>query len=416
MPRLSLCLVAILFCHPGEVCGQSTGESGDPPTRWNEYRGARFDLLFGAGALLDLGAYTQDAGSRSLVGDHEDLERGEIRAVRAFVAGEIRIPHPVGYMIGGAYRAFDQGFDTDTDEVFTWFDVQVFTPIPRVGVLTVGKMKEPISLAREMSLAWEELLERPMHLDAFLPSRNIGVRLANTHGDGRLRWAVGAYNAWLEQEGVGFSEMSRQGILRASGLPVSRPDHREWLHLGLGFRYSDARLGYVQFGTSPEAFPLPRYVDTERVSADHAATWNFEAAWSRGPWWLSGEFTQVGVAAVDGVDPTFRGGHLSAVWAVTGEHRRYRPDAGVVDRAEPRASVHEGGWGLLELAVRASWVDMTDGTIDGGEALRWSVGANWYPTADTRVSATWGLVDLERAGTTGRTGILQARWMILMGP
>jgi phosphate-selective porin OprO/OprP len=70
---------------------------------------------------------------------------------------------------------------------------------------------------------------------------------------------------------------------------------------------------------------------------------------------------------------------------------------------------------LLELAVRGSWLDLTDGAIDGGEAVRWTVGANWYPTADTRISATWGLVDLERSGATGRTGIFQARWMILMG-
>jgi phosphate-selective porin OprO/OprP len=388
-----------------------------PPTEapWNAYQSEQLDLLFGAGVLLDVGSYTQNDDSRELFGDHEELERGEIRAVRAFLGGTVRLPHPVGFTVGGAYRAFDQGFESTTDEVWTWFDVNLFTAVGPLGTLRLGKMKEPISLEREMSLAQGALMERPMHLDAFLPSRNVGLRLDRTHLDGRLTWAVGVFNAFLDLDDVDFNEASNQVIGRVSGLPIYRPDDEEYLHLGLGLRYSDAGLGLVRFRSSPEVFPLPKYVDTGEVEADGARWVSLEAGWGRGPVWLASEFTHVAVDGVDEGSPVFRGGHATLTWALTGEHRPYRLGRGIVGPAIPAHPVGDG-WGLVELAVRGSWVDLSDGEVDGGESVRGSLGVNWYPTPASRVTVSGGLVQTERAGRTAQTGVVQARWQLLMGP
>ncbi len=386
----------------------------DSAAPWHSYRSERFDLLLGAGVLLDVGSYTQNDDSRELYGDHEELERGEIRAVRAFVGGTVRLPHPVGFVVGGAYRAFDQGFESTTDEVWTWFDVSLFTRVGPLGTLRLGKMKEPISLEREMSLAQGALMERPMHLDAFLPSRNVGLRLDRTHLDGRLTWAVGVFNAFLDLDDVDFSEASNQVIGRVSGVPIYRPEDQEYLHLGLGLRYSDVRRGLVRFRSSPEAFPLPKYVDTDEVEADGARWLSLEAGWGRGPVWLASEFTHVAVDDVADRSPAFLGGHATLTWAVTGEHRTYRLGRGIVGAAVPRRPVGDG-WGLLELAIRGSWVDLADGEVDGGEAIRGSIGVNWYPTDASRVSVSGGLVQTERSGRSARTGVVQARWQLLMG-
>lgn len=381
---------------------------------WLAYEGSKFSVVFVGGVLLDGTVYSQDQASLAQVGDLQPLESAEVRAVRFGVAGLIKFKQPWSYVVAGAYRAFDQGFNTDTSATFTLFDLALGIPIAPVGLLTVGKMKEPFSQHRLMSLAWQQFMERSVGLDALLPARNVGVTLSNTALDSRATWSAGYFNSWLETN-VSFGESSQQIIGRVTGLPIAGPEGASLVHFGLSGRYSDTRLGFVQFRASPEAFFAPSFVDTDTVPADGAVWLGLEGAWRKGPFWIQGEYVGTWVNAPAGADPRFHAAFVSAGWIVTGETRGYDRGRGVFRRLAPRRKATAGGLGLWEIVARYSRVDLTDQSVQGGELDRVSVGVNWYPTADSRVAVTYGRATLDRFGLVGHTHIFQLRLQLLIG-
>ncbi len=397
----------VLF--PTTVYAQET-----PQHPWYQYHGDGFSAGFVGGVLLDATGYRQDHESRQQVGDlRGEYEKGEVRAIRLGVIGQIKFAQPWNYVFAGAYRAFDQGFNTNTDAVFTIFDLAVSVPLGRVGRMTVGKMKEPISLERLMSLAFEQFMERPVALDALFPARNVGITLGNAAWNERMTWRVGWFNPWLDQ-GTSFKNNSNQFIGRVTGLVYQGTDGNDAVHLGAGFRYSDTRLGIVRFQSTPEAFFAPKFVDTEDIPAGGTSWYSLEASWLRGPLWVASEGTYTSVNSSQYQDPQFWGAHVSAGWLLTGESRGYRANRAVAGRVIPKQNVNAGGLGAWELVGRYSRVDLTDGLANGGELDRISGGINWYPTKDSRLTFQYGFITLDRSGLTGHTHAFQLRWQLLM--
>ena len=391
--------------------GQSTGAPSQP---WLAYSGSAFSVAFGGAALLEVPAFSQDAASIQQVGDLTSFETGEIRALRIGIGGTINFKRPWRYIFAGAYRAFDQGFNTDTSQVFTIFDVALAVPIGDLGTITVGKMKEPISLVRLTPLSWYPLAERPAHLDAMLPARNIGVTFSSVLFDRRATLTVGYFNPWLDLE-VPFSESNNQVIGRATWLPVSQPDARRFVHLGAGARYSDTKIGYAQFRVGPESFFAPKFVDTDSIPADHMLTVGLEASAILGPVWLNSEYLQSRVSSPVSGDPRFHGFHLNAAWLVTGESHGYDRTRAVVQRVRPRHNATDGGIGAIEVTAQWSRVDLTSGSIEGGVMDRVSTSVNWYPTANSRLEANYGYAILDRFELVGHTHTFQLRLTLLMG-
>ena len=48
-----------------------------------------------------------------------------------------------------------------------------------------------------------------------------------------------------------------------------------------------------------------------------------------------------------------------------------------------------GGDGAIELAARASWVELNDGPVRGGSMLDLELGVNWYLQPTTRLMLHW---------------------------
>jgi phosphate-selective porin OprO/OprP len=380
--------------------------------KWNKFETKPVSGLFIGAVLLDRQFWlSQDGASEDQVGDLSDFEGGEIRVLRAGVVGTLNFKRPWSYTVFAGSNTFDKGFDVDTTDEFAVFDYRLDIPLPADLMLSVGKQKEPISMERLMGLAYWPMQERSAVADALLPARNHGVVLSGTGGEW-FTWAGGAFNNWIDS-GESFGDTSSQLVGRVTWVPAVSEDESNLLHLGLGLRYSDAKQP-IRGRTEPEFNNAPLYVDTGPLSADDVMTYNLEAYWRKGPWWVGFEYIGSDVASPESGDPTFNGYHLTASWAVTGETRAYRKRSGVFDPLPVSRPVNQGGWGALELALRYSRLDLTDGAVDGGEMDILSLGAIWWLSRSAHFAVNYRHVTLDREGIQGTSSGINARILLML--
>jgi phosphate-selective porin OprO/OprP len=401
---------------PEELAEEATpgaSETAAPQLPWTMYNGKKVSALFIGGVVLDFQLYDQNAESLEQVGNLSEFEEGQVRGIRLGVTGTFKVKKPVTYTIAGATRAWDLGFDTDRTEDFTIFDLALGFQT-KIGTITLGKQKEPISMERMMGLNQLQLMERPMHLDALLPSRNTGITLANGKPLRRYAWKLGVFNTGLEP-GRSLNETSTQFVGRLTGVAYESEDQRHLLHLGLGVRYSNLKPGVARGRSGPETFFAPDFVDTSEFPAEDARYLAFEASWRKSSVWINTEYVSAWIDSAETMDPQFEGFHISGLWAVTGETRIYDHRRGVFTGAIPRRSAKAGGLGLIEIAVRFSGLDLTDGLIEGGEIRRATFGVNYYPIVSSRFQLEYGRIELDRFGFVGQTNVFAFRWMFMVG-
>ena len=92
-------------------------------------------------------------------------------------------------------------------------------------------------------------------------------------------------------------------------------------------------------------------------------------------------------------DPFFYSGFVGASHFLTGEHRTFnREDGHYVSSFKPSSPFGFGhaGAGAWEVSGRYSYVDLTDGAVDGGVMSRLTGAISWYPEEHWRVSSTTG--------------------------
>lgn len=382
-------------------------------TQWNKWETSHVSGIFAGGVVLDRQNWvSQDDASKPQLGDLEDFDGGEIRGLRFGVVGTLNFETPWVYTIFAATNAFDKGFDIETTDDFTFFDYRLDIPVFRGTTLSIGKQKEPISMERLMSLTALPMQERTSVSDALLPSRNVGAVLNGAGVGERMTWAGGVFNDWIETGGS-FGNSATQVIGRVTWLPFISDDESNLLHLGLGLRYTNAEEG-IRFGTEPEFNQAPDFVDTGVFAANSSTTYNIEASWRKGPFWVAGEYVNTAVDSPNFGDPNFGGYHLTGSWALTGEMRTYNRRSGLLSNVPVAQSVYQGGWGTWELGVRWSELDLTDGLIDGGEMEILSVGVNWWLTPVFGVSANVRHISLDRAGISSDSVGFMSRLVLLL--
>jgi len=377
------------------------------------------------GVVLDSSAFSQDESSIAHVGDLDAFHRGEVRGIRVGAGGTINFEKPWVWIVAGATRAWDQGFDVsdkDNDETFTFFDYSLSIPLwGEFGRVAIGKMKEPMSMERLMGMVFEQTMERPMHLDALMPSRNTGITLHDVILDKRMTLTAGVFNNWFEQNNTSFSEMSTQYVGRVTGIAYEDKEALRLLHLGASYRYSDGKLGIAHYRVGPEQSFVGPWLDTGVLDIEDTNTYNLEISYLDGPLWLAAEYTNVAVGAPALGDPNFSGYHVAANYIVTGEHRGYNYRTGLVRRVIPKHDFTHGGWGALELSLRYSTLDLTDGLVAGGEMDITSVGLIWHAQKESQFHLQYSRANLNSLDFATRTmpmqsdtDIVQFRWVYLL--
>ncbi|OUR82569.1 hypothetical protein A9Q75_05870 [Colwellia psychrerythraea] len=364
-------------------------------TDWIKFDNDYFStVLIGALALDRQSWESQDEASLAQVGDLQDFDGGEIRALRFGLAGAIKFDKPWIYMITGATNTFDKGFDTNTTDNVSFMDWRLDIPTFYNTTLSIGKQKEPISMARLMSMTFLPMQERAVVSDALLPSRNFGVVLSGYALNQTLTWAGGVFNNWLEDDGS-ISDNSTELVGRTTWLPYLSEDETELIHLAFGLRYSDAKEG-LRYASEPEFNKSATFVDTGEIDADSSFAYNLEASWRKGPVWVIGEYTKNKVAADDLQNPELSGYYISAVLSLTGEMREYNKRSGSFSPLLVARSVEQGGWGALEVSTRWSVFDGSDGGLAAGDTSIFSVGLAWWLTPKFNINFNYRWVELDR--------------------
>ena len=116
-----------------------------------------------------------------------------------------------------------------------------------------------------------------------------------------------------------------------------------------------------------------------------------EAALVEGPFSIQGEFIRaqtLGSSATE--DNVFDGWYVYGSWLPFGDQRPYRESEGLFGRVKPR-NEH----GALELVLRYSRLDLTDGSTRGGIERNITCGANWYFGPSVRILSSLGLVSTD---------------------
>ncbi len=362
---------------------------------WNVYSNDYFSSLFvGAIALDRQKWFYQDAESELQVGDNSLFDGGEIRALRFGVGGALKFDSPWMYTIAGATNSFDKGFDTNTSDNVTFFDWRLDIPTAFNTTLSIGKQKEPISMERLMGMVFLPNQERSVVSDALLPSRNVGVVLSGRNKANTVTWAGGIFNDWLDDDGS-IDENSTQFVARSTWLPYESEDESELIHLGFGYRYSNGKEE-MRFASSPEFNLSPNYIDTGAIDAEKMSTYNYEASWRSGPYWISSEYINTNIDAPSLNTPSLSGYHVSAAWAITGEMRAYNKRSGTFSPLPVARSVEQSGLGAWELTSRWSVFDGNNGGISAGKTKIFSVGVFWWLTAKLNLSFNYRHIDLDR--------------------
>ncbi|MCD6213216.1 MAG: hypothetical protein J7J02_09590 [Sulfurovum sp.] len=389
---------------------------------WNALTTKWINMRAAAIIALDKSQFYQDDKSLNHVGDMGHYDKVDVRGVRLGAIGTINFDKAWTYAVMLSINSLRRDFDNDLEDKITLYDAVVGIPVwGEYGRMQIGKMKEPISMERIMGLVFEQTMERPMHLDALLPSRNIGIDFSDMIFNQRLTWKIGVFNDWMEDDQLSFSESNQQLVARVTAVAYEDKGKERLLHLGAAYRYEDVREGTVRYEVGSEQWFIDPWLDTGSFSADATNTYNLEMSYLDGPLWIASEYTSTSVDSPQFANPTFSGYHVAANYFLTGEHRGYNKRRGIVRRITPVLDFTKGGWGAVEISARYSSVDLTDKAIEGGNMQITSLGLIWHPRRDIQFHMQWSRAYLDRPDmetgivpTKSDTDILQFRWVMVI--
>lgn len=379
-------------------------------SKWNRFESTYVSGIGVAALMLDRQYWNgQDNDNKLQVGNVNNFEGGEIRALRIGGVGTINFEQPWVWALFAASNAFDKGYDSRDDDDWVIYDMRLDIPLWQKASFSIGKQKEPISMERLMTLPNLPQQERAASSDAFLPSRNVGVVMAGNLLDERMTLAGGLFNNWLDKDQPdNFSDNSSQFVSRITWVPWQSANESTLLHLGGAYRYSNARES-ARAKTEPEFDQSPVFVDTGPLEGDRYDIYQSELSLRSGPFWLHSEYlrTETSNGAIG--DPGFSGYHITASWIATGEVRQYNRRAGIFNKVPVARSVNQNGWGAWEFSTRYSHLDLSEQAIEGGDMDIWSIGANWWLTPYMNVNANYRYIILEKNGATGNSHGLNTR-------
>jgi phosphate-selective porin OprO/OprP len=278
--------------------------------------------------------------------------------------------------------------------------------VPGLGRIRVGHFFEPFSLERVTPNRFVTFAERSLIDQPFAPARNLGIMAQNTFLEQRGTIAYGYFRTASDDFGDDVGDNFESAVTgRVTWLPYydDACQGRNYVHLGAGYSFRGANAEQVRFRAQPEALlgatspDVPFFVDTGNIPADSFQHLGAEAVWTHGPWSVQGEYVVTPVDSKNEGTLWFQGGYVQGSWFLTGEHRPYRRDIGVLDRVIPFCDAvrhaHDKslqtGPGAWELALRLSHLDLNNETRQGGRITNLTAGLNWYLNPYLRVTANY---------------------------
>jgi len=356
-----------------------------------------FQLKITGRAQLDASWMNEDEDLKSVAESEDGVE---FRRARIAVGGII-------------YRDYDFMAEYDFAEGTTAFkDVYISANnIPVVGTLRVGHYKEFGSLDELTSDNDTMFIERALP-NIFAPSRNVGVGLSNAFLDKRMTVSLGAFRE-TNDFARGGGDSNWAVTARVTGLPYyyavknDRVDKLQLVHVGAWSSYRELDVSSFSISQRPENHLAPKYINTFQQigSIDNQFLFGVEAALIYGPFTAQTEYIMDSINRNGADSVTMQGAYAQAAYILTGEHRLYRNQTGVLDKVIPKKNFQISGdmrgAGAWELAARYSWLDLEDEDVDGGQQQDVTAGVNWYLNPNMRVSFNYihGWIERDTAVT-----------------
>jgi len=376
--------------------------------KWNHIQTKYFTLNFGIAVFLDHNTASQNTENLQQVGDIPAAT--EFRGERLIFSGTFFSKNPWRYMISLNYNGLDTA---DGKDAFSVIDLNLEIPLSKTaGWITFGKQKEGVGYEYILPGSQSFFMERGSGVPAFIRQRNIGIRYSNSILNQRMTYTAGIFNSWLEQGNKNsFSNNGIQVTSRVTGLPMYESD-RGFVHVAIGYRYTDATNGKLSYKAKPEVNTAPSFINTGSFDARAAHTLMFEWLGVKGPVALMAEYMIDFVNSSASHNPHFNYWTVEGSWFLTGENRKYNKQIGVLGKLIPKKNLtfeKGGGIGALELDARYTSANFTDQLIYGGNLGRFTAGLGWYPNAHFRFEVNYGHAVLNKANLNGKVDFWQLR-------
>ena len=289
-----------------------------------------------------------------------------------------------------------------------------FTELPWNHTVLFGNQKRPLGLDHLNSSRFNVFIERPLVVEAFNEdARRIGAAAYMYTDDLLYNIRYGIYqleNTTFDGEYIGDS-LQMSGNFRVASVPwydeaSGGRGYFHWAVAGMLARPDgdvsplDSNPNEGRFRTRSELRSDERWLNTGRI---RGAEWyeiaGLETIFNYGAFqfvaeqqfsWLQRDNTTPGT----GPDLFFHGGYFYVAYFLTGEHVPIDRKRSTIERTKPFENFFlverlrggtESGWGAWQVALRLSYLDLTDRDIEGGVGRNVSLGLNWWWTSHSRL-------------------------------
>ena len=282
---------------------------------------------------------------------------------------------------------------------------------------SIGSMKPDFSISRNTSSRYTEFMERPMVVNAFAPSRHLGIFAKYTN-----KYFFGSASILFQeiegQETRDFVEANNKDYGMDEGLsyvgkivvrPVNEADYG--IHIGGAIMYDTPKTSDETGVYSATRFSCrnatnisrKKYIDTDDIKntdhnliataelAGHVQGLRFESAWMSDWTYMKPEV---------GIDKPyhFQGWYVETGYLFFGGKQNYDSDGAKFNRVRPGQS-----WGDMELALKYEFLDLndfegrpTENAIFGGSAELFGAALNFYLGKNVKIALNYQYVNNDR--------------------
>lgn len=283
-------------------------------------------------------------------------------------------------------------------------------------LLTIGVDDPPFSLESVSTATGLTFMERSLAVQSLSERKAGGITILKRTPSSILNADV----VFFAPKRDDLQDVGQALVLHYVHSPISFRN-QDNIHLGGSFSYRiNANPDNTQFRSHPEiAVSDDYFVDTGTISgADKVIRTSLEASRVSGRFSWQSELlsTRVDRKGMPGV--RFWGAYAYVSWFLTNDTRNYLEGYGKFGALTPSNPLFKGGRGAFEIAFRASWVDLSDKDVIGGEETNLSLGFNWYLNYNLRLMTNViKVLDVKRPGSEydGEDPLifaLRAQWLI----
>lgn len=304
---------------------------------------------------------------------------------------------------GTAFKKFNYRIEVDfAGNAVSLTDAYLQYVVNPKFLITAGQHKAPFGLESNNSDNYNVFLERGMFTNAFGNAgaeRRIGVSLG--YVSDTLNATVGLFgdNESISRSTTTALTNTPDESWGVNGRVTWEPvfDTGKIVHLGASGFYRTS----LKSGDTPDAVRLndrPNIrIDNGNIADSGVITGvdtlrylGGEATGVFGPLTVAGEYGRLWLDRPSLQNEAFDGYYAYVTWFITGETRPFRN--GNFDRVKPFTTFGQDGLGAFELALRYDHLSLADTPViarTGNKAQSWTLGLNWYLTANAKLLFNW---------------------------